>query len=212
MWKLRKITSCQGHNHEEFPYSPSTGRRSTLGSSKISYGAASPIVQRSALVDLVWYYRWFCTSSIHSLLTIAVRPSICDVASGTDAPDLENMHLCSFGIAEFHILLWRDQEWTLTYPWWVAHDLWTWVVRWFPICGGGGEGAADRMRTCCFSLGRSVGETHQRQHSWNALSDLSAPTKWCFSTFRNTMRCSGLCHKQKSFPHYSKWPFALLEW
>ena len=46
-----------------------------------------------------------------------------------------------------------------------------------PMCCEGGEDAADRMRTCCFSLGRSVGETHQRQHLWNALSDLSAPTK-----------------------------------
>ena len=44
-------------------------------------------------------------SSIHSLLVITVRPSICDVASGTDASDLEHMHLCFFGIAEFHILL-----------------------------------------------------------------------------------------------------------
>ena len=36
-------------------------------------------------------------SSIHSLLVITVRPSICDVASGMNASDLEQMHLCSFG-------------------------------------------------------------------------------------------------------------------
>ena len=69
------------------------------------------------------------------------------------------------------------------------------------MCCESGEDAADRMRTCCFSLGRSVGETHQRQHLRNALSDLSAPTKWCFSTFRNTMRCSRICHKQKKISH-----------
>ena len=37
-------------------------------------------------------------SSIHSLLVITVRPSICDVASGMNASDLEHMHLCSFGM------------------------------------------------------------------------------------------------------------------
>ena len=62
-----------------------------------------------------WYYRWICTSSIHSLLTITLRPSNCDVASRMDASNLEHMYLCSFDIAEFHILLWRGQEWTLTY-------------------------------------------------------------------------------------------------
>ena len=39
-------------------------------------------------------------SSIHSLLVFTVRPSICDVASGTNASDLEQMHLCSFGMFE----------------------------------------------------------------------------------------------------------------
>ena len=39
-------------------------------------------------------------SSIHSLLVIIVRPSICDVASGMSASDLEQMHLCSFGMFE----------------------------------------------------------------------------------------------------------------
>ena len=39
-------------------------------------------------------------SSIHSLLVITVRPSICDVASGMNASDLEHMHLCSFGMFE----------------------------------------------------------------------------------------------------------------
>ena len=39
-------------------------------------------------------------SSIHSLLVITVRPSICDVASGINASDLEQMHLCSFGMFE----------------------------------------------------------------------------------------------------------------
>ena len=39
-------------------------------------------------------------SSIHSLLVITVRPSICDVASGMNASDLEQMHLCSFGMFE----------------------------------------------------------------------------------------------------------------
>ena len=39
-------------------------------------------------------------SSIHSLLVIIVRPSICDVASGMNASDLEHMHLCSFGMFE----------------------------------------------------------------------------------------------------------------
>ena len=62
-----------------------------------------------------WYYQRICTSSIHSLLTIALRPSNCDVASRMDASNLEHMYLCSFDIAEFHILLWRGQEWTLTY-------------------------------------------------------------------------------------------------
>ena len=46
-----------------------------------------------------------------------------------------------------------------------------------PMCGEGGEDAADKMRTCCFSLGRSVGNFPWRRHSWNALSGLSAPTK-----------------------------------
>jgi hypothetical protein len=41
----------------------------------------------------------FC-SSIHSLLVITVRPSICDVASRMNASDLEHMHLCSFGMFE----------------------------------------------------------------------------------------------------------------
>ena len=39
-------------------------------------------------------------SSIHSLLVITVRPSICDVASRMNASDLEHMHLCSFGMFE----------------------------------------------------------------------------------------------------------------
>ena len=39
-------------------------------------------------------------SSIHSLLVITVRPSICDVASGMNASDLEHMHLCSFVMFE----------------------------------------------------------------------------------------------------------------
>ena len=39
-------------------------------------------------------------SSIHSLLVITVRPSICDVASGMNASDLEHMHLCSFAMFE----------------------------------------------------------------------------------------------------------------
>ena len=39
-------------------------------------------------------------SSIHSLLVITVRPLICDVASGMNASDLEQMHLCSFGMFE----------------------------------------------------------------------------------------------------------------
>ena len=38
----------------------------------------------------------FC-SSIHSLLVITVRPLICDIASGMNASDLEQMHLWSFG-------------------------------------------------------------------------------------------------------------------
>jgi len=153
MWKSRKIMLCQGHNIKN-------SLTLHLRFFQDLLWCSVPNSAEECSGRFVWYYHRFCTSSIHSLLTIVVRPSICDVASAMDASDLEHMHLCSFGIAEFHILLWRDQEWTLTYPWWVAHDLWTWVVRWFPMCGGGGEGVADRMRTCCFSLGRSVGETH----------------------------------------------------
>ena len=37
--------------------------------------------------------------SIHSLLVITLRPSICDV-SRMNASDLEHMHLCSFGMLE----------------------------------------------------------------------------------------------------------------
>ena len=38
-------------------------------------------------------------SSIHSLLVITLRPSICDV-SRMNASDLEHMHLCSFDMFE----------------------------------------------------------------------------------------------------------------
>ena len=39
-------------------------------------------------------------SSVHSLLIIAERPSICDAASKMNASDLEHMHLCSYGMPE----------------------------------------------------------------------------------------------------------------
>ena len=52
-----------------------------------------PIVQRS-------FQELNSAPSIHSLLVITVRPSICDVASGMNASDLEIIHLCSFGMFE----------------------------------------------------------------------------------------------------------------
>ena len=39
-------------------------------------------------------------SSVHSLLMIAERPSICDATSEMNASDLEHTHLCSFGMPE----------------------------------------------------------------------------------------------------------------
>ena len=126
MWKSRKILLhpiFKDITWKKSPYSPSYGRRSTLG----AYGRWTDFLR---IIEVLlwcsvpnsakecsgrWYYQRICTSSIHSLLTIALRPSNCDVASRMDASNLEHMYLCSFDIAEFHILLWRGQEWTLTY-------------------------------------------------------------------------------------------------
>ena len=145
MWKSRKIMLCQGHNIKN-------SLTLHLRFFQDLLWCSVPNSAEECSGRFVWYYHRFCTSSIHSLLTIAVIPSICDVVSGTDASDLEHMYLCSFGIAEFHILLWRGQEWNID----IYFD------EWLTICGLGWFSnflcvmEVERMRLIAWELAASL--------------------------------------------------------